>query len=160
MTTVATPAFQLTADTRLDHVFPTLTPAQVARVATHGRMRRVGHGEVLVEAGEQTARFFVVTEGLIEIVRPVGTAEESVALFRPGQFTGEVSMLSGRRGFGRIRAAEPGAVIEVDRDHLLTLVQTDGELSEVLMSAFLLRRVQLIARGLGGVVLGGPTHWA
>ncbi|PYP53595.1 MAG: pyridine nucleotide-disulfide oxidoreductase [Gemmatimonadetes bacterium] len=160
MTTVARPAFQLTADTRPDHVFPTLTPAQVARVAAHGRVRRVDQGEVLVEAGEQTARFFVVTEGLIEIVRPVGTAEDSVALFRPGQFTGEVSMLSGRRGFGRIRAAEPGEVIEVDRDNLLTLVQTDGELSEVLMRAFLLRRVQLIARGLGDVVLVGSTHCA
>ena len=160
MTTVATPAFQLTADTRPDHVFPTLTPAQVARVAAHGRVRRVDQGEVLVEAGEQTARFYVVTEGLIEIVRPVGTAEDSVALFRPGQFTGEVSMLSGRRGFGRIRAAEPGEVIEVDRDNLLTLVQTDGELSEVLMRAFLLRRVQLIARGLGDVVLVGSTHCA
>src|SRR5437763_4881366 len=159
MTTV-TPTLQLTPDARADHVFPTLTPAQVARVATHGRMRRVGQGEVLVEGGQQTARFFVVTEGLIEIVRPVGTAEESVALFRPGQFTGEVSMLSGRRGFGRIRAAEPGAVIEVDRDHLLTLVQTDGELSEILMRAFLLRRGQLFARGLGDVVLVGSMHCA
>src|SRR5438874_3134533 len=160
MTTVATPAFQLTADTRLDHVFPTLTPAQVARVAAHGRVRRVDQGEVLVEAGEQMARFFVVTEGLIEIVRPVGTAEDSVALFRPGQFTGEVSMLSGRRGFGRVRAVEPGEVIEVDRDHLLTLVQTDGELSEILMRAFLLRRGQLVARGLGDVVLVGSMHCA
>jgi len=159
MTTV-TPTFPLTPDARADHVFPTLTPAQVARVTAHGRIRRVGQGEVLVEAGEQTARFFVVTEGLIEIVRPVGTAEESVALFRPGQFTGEVSMLSGRRGFGRIRAAEPGAVIEVDRDHLLTLVQTDGELSEILMRAFLLRRGQLFARGLGDVVLVGSMHCA
>src|SRR2546430_10966219 len=145
--TVATPTFQLTPDVRADRVFPTLTPAQVARVAAHGRVRRVDPGEVVVEAGEQMARFFVVTEGLIEIVRPVGTAEDSVALFRPGQFTGEVSMLSGRRGFGRIRAAEPGEVIEVDRDNLLTLVQTDSELSEILMRAFLLRRGQLFARG-------------
>src|SRR2546430_3487334 len=106
------------------------------------------------------SRFFVVTEGLIEIVRPVGAAEESVALFRPGQFTGEVTMLSGRRGFGRVRAAEPGEVIEVDRDHLLTLVQTDGELSEILMRAFLLRRGQLVARGLGDVVLVGSMHCA
>jgi len=160
MTTVATPTFQVTADTRVDHGFPTLTPAQVARVAAHGRVRRVDQGEVLVEAGEQTARFFVVTEGLIEIVRPVDTAEDAVALFRPGQFTGEVSMLSGRRGFGRIRAAAPGEVIEVDRDNLLSLVQTDGELGEILMRAFLLRRVQLIARGLGDVVLVGSTHCA
>ena len=55
------------------HVFPTLTSAQLARVATHGRVRPVAPGDVLAEAGEQAARFFVVTEGLIEVVRPVGT---------------------------------------------------------------------------------------
>src|SRR6266568_2740805 len=137
--TTATPTFPLTAGTRADQVFPTLTPAQVARVAAHGRVRRVDQGDVLVEAGQQTARFFVVTEGLIEVVRPIGAAEDSVALFRPGQFTGEVNVLSGRRGFGRVRAAEP---------------------SEILMRAFLLRRVQLIARGLGDVVLVGSTHCA
>ena len=158
--TTATPTFPLTAGARADQVFPTLTPAQVARVAAHGRVRRVDQGDVLVEAGQQTARFFVVTEGLIEVVRPIGAAEDSVALFRPGQFTGEVNVLSGRRGFGRVRAAEPGEVIEVDRENLLTLVQTDSELSEILMRAFLLRRVQLIARGLGDVVLVGSTHCA
>ena len=158
--TTATPTFPLTAGTRADQVFPTLTPAQVARVAAHGRVRRVDQGDVLVEAGQQTARFFVVTEGLIEVVRPIGAAEDSVALFRPGQFTGEVNVLSGRRGFGRVRAAEPGEVIEVDRENLLALVQTDSELSEILMRAFLLRRVQLIARGLGDVVLVGSTHCA
>src|SRR5256714_4613542 len=156
--TVATPTFEVTPDVRADHVFPTLTPAQVARVAAHGRIRRVDQGEVLVEAGEQAARFFVVTEGQLEAVRPTGTTEDSVALFRQGQFTGEVTLLSGRRGFGRIRAAAPGEVIEVDRDSLLSLVQTDGELSEILMRAFLLRRVQLIARGLGDVVLVGSSH--
>src|SRR6266487_1179208 len=133
--TTATPTFPLTAGTRADQVFPTLTPAQVARVAAHGRVRRVDQGDVLVEAGQQTARFFVVTEGLIEVVRPIGAAEDSVALFRPGQFTGEVNVLSGRRGFGRVRAAEPGEVIEVDRENLLTLVQTDSELSEILVGS-------------------------
>src|SRR5438067_10322713 len=158
--TATTPTFTLTPGARAEHVFPTLTSAQLARVATHGRVRPVAPGDVLAEAGEQAARFFVVTEGLIEVVRPVGTTEESVATFGPGQFTGVVAMLSGRRGFGRVRAVEPGEVIEVDRDHLLTLVQTDGELSEILMRAFLLRRGQLVARGLGDVVLVGSMHCA
>src|SRR2546422_7927458 len=62
-------------------------------------------------------------------------------------------MLSGRRGIVRIRAGEPGTVIEVERDHVLALVQTDGELSEILLRAFILRRVELIAHGFGDVVL-------
>jgi thioredoxin reductase (NADPH) len=57
-----------------------------------------------------------------------------------------------------IRAGAPGDVIEVDRDRLLTLIQTDSELSEILMRAFILRRVELIARGVGDVVILGSPH--
>jgi thioredoxin reductase (NADPH) len=140
-----------------DHMFPTLTPAHVARIAAHGHTRQVQQGEVLIEPGEQALRFFVVTAGQVEIVRPSG-AGAVVAVLRPGQFTGEVNMLSGRRVLVRIRVSESGAVIEVDREQLLTLVQTDSELSEILMRAFILRRVEIIARGIGDVVLVGSSH--
>ena len=153
-----TAAVPIADESRAEQMFPILTAPQVARIAGHGRVRQVAQGDVLVEPGEQTARFFVVTEGQVEIVRPAGAAEEPMAVLRPGQFTGEVNMLSGRRGFARIRAIAPGVVIEVDREVLLTLVQTDSDLGEILMRAFLLRRVELIARGLGDVVVVGSSH--
>ena len=37
-----------------------LTPEQIARIAVHGQVRHVQRGEVLMEAAEQTPRFFVV----------------------------------------------------------------------------------------------------
>jgi thioredoxin reductase (NADPH) len=81
-----------------------------------------------------------------------------VAVFGPGQFTGEINILSGHRGFVQIRAASAGEVIEVDRENVLALVQTDSELSDILMRAFILRRVELIAHGVGDVVLLGSNH--
>src|SRR5437879_7256557 len=143
---------------RAEHIYPTLTPAQLARIAAHGRRRRVERGEVLVEAGEQTARLFVVAAGRIDIFRRSQRGEELVVSFGPGMFTGEVTMLSGRRGLAQIRAGAVGEVIEVGRDDLLALIQTDGELSEILMRAFILRRVELIARGVSDVVLLGSSH--
>jgi thioredoxin reductase (NADPH) len=148
----------LTSDSRADQVFPTLTPAQVARVHAHGRVREVKSDEVLVDAGEQSTRFFVVTAGEVHLVRQSGEGTEVVAVFGPGQFTGEINILSGRRGFVQIRAARAGEVIEVDRENLLALVQTDSELSDILMRAFILRRVELIAHGFGDVVLVGSNH--
>ncbi|MFP5265036.1 MAG: FAD-dependent oxidoreductase [Blastocatellia bacterium] len=145
---------------RFDDLVPTLTEAQVARVAAHGHVRQVERGEVLVEAGERTMRFFVVVTGQIEIVRPTGASEDLIVLYGPGMFTGEVNLLSGRRGFSQIRASEPGEVIEVGREHLLALVQTDSELSDILLRAFILRRVELIAHGFGDVVLIGSNHCA
>src|SRR4051812_42971923 len=95
----------LTMDSRADQVFPTLTPAQVARVHAHGRVREVKSGEVLIDAGEQSTRFFVVTAGEVRLVRQSGEGTELVAVFGPGQFTGEINILSGRRGFVQIRVA-------------------------------------------------------
>ncbi len=145
---------------RFDEMVPTLTKDQVARVAAHGHMRRVARGEVLAEAGERVARFFVVITGQLEVVRGSGASEELIVVYGPGMFAGEVNLLSGRRGFARVRVSEAGEVIEVDRDQLLALVQTDSELSDILMRAFILRRVELIAHGFGDVVVIGSSHCA
>src|SRR5574341_1362854 len=131
----------LTLPSGIERMFPTLTPAQIERIAAHGRVRSVETGEVLVEPGEQIVPFFVVRTGQIEIVRPSGTTETLVVVYESGQFTGEVNMLSGRPAILRVRARESGEVIELSRERLLALVQTDNELSELIMRAFILRRV-------------------
>ncbi len=142
---------------RADRLYPTLTPAQLERVAAHGRRRQVAQGEVLVQAGESAVRVFVILAGQIDVVRP-SAAEEVVISFGPGMFTGEATMLSGRRGLAQVRAGADGEVIEIARDDLLALIQTDGELSAIFMRAFILRRVELIARGVSDVVVLGSTH--
>src|SRR6266700_6349263 len=112
-------------------IYPTLTAAQLARIAAHGRRRRVEPGEVLMPAGEPVTRLFVVLEGRVEGVRPSATGDALVVSLDPGMFTGEVTMLSGRHGLAQIRAASAGEVIEVGRDDLLALIQADGELNEI-----------------------------
>src|SRR5437667_4319921 len=140
-----------------DRLYPTLTPEQLARIAPHGRLRHVERGEVLLQAGEPAARLFIVVAGRIDGVRP-SAAEGVVVSFGPGMFTGEVTMLSGRPGLAQIRAGADSEVIEVDRDDLLALIQTDAELSDIFMRAFILRRVELINRGVSDVVVLGSTH--
>jgi thioredoxin reductase (NADPH) len=154
------PLLPAPSTSREERLFPRLSPAQMARVAAHGRVRQVQPGDVLVEVSDPLPRFFVVVSGEIEIVRLAGDAEERLAVFGAGQFTGEVNLLSGRRALVRIRATEKSEVVEVNRECGLALVQTDSELGELLMRAFILRRAELIARGAGDVVLVGSSHSA
>ena len=100
----------------------------------------------------------MVISGEIEIVRPAGSAETLVTVYDAGQFTGEVSTLSGRRTLFRWRVTKSGEVIELDRQHMLALVQTDAELGDIMMRAFVLRRLELVAAGMGDVVLIGSMH--
>ncbi len=149
---------QQTVTSRLDHLFPKLTPAQIARFAPHGSVRQLHRGDVLIEAGDRTVPFFVVTAGQLEVVRPSAGTETPVVVHVPGGFTGEANMLSGRRSLVRTRVTEPGEAIELTRDRLLALVQTDAEIGEILMRAFILRRVELIAHEWGDAVLIGSSH--
>jgi thioredoxin reductase (NADPH) len=143
-----------------EHVYPTLTPAQMSRVAARGRRRRVGAGEILLEPGDPSTRMFFVVSGSVEIIRATDGIEQLVVTFGPGMFSGEGAMLTGRPVVVQIRVGEAGELIELDREALLSVIQTDPELSEILMRAFILRRLELIARGYGDVVLIGSTHCA
>src|SRR5678816_3206438 len=143
---------------RPDHIFPTLTDAQIARVAAHGTVRRVPAGEVLVEAGDLVLHFYVIQSGEVEVVRASTEGETVVAVYHAGHFTGEVSMIAGGRGMMRVRARSAAEVLELTREELASLVQIDAELSEILMRAFILRRVELVAAGMGDVVLVGSRH--
>jgi thioredoxin reductase (NADPH) len=143
-----------------EQIFPTLTPAQIRRIAAHGHMRTTQRGDVLIEQGDRNIPFFVVVSGEVEIVRPSDTAETLITVHRPGNFTGEVNTLSGRRSLFRARVTKAGELIELDRQQMLALVQTDAELSEIIMRAYLLRRAEFVTAGVGDVVLIGSMYSA
>src|SRR3984893_6496380 len=149
-----------TAPSQMERLFPTLTGAQIARIAARGRRRTIARGEMLVEVGDKDVPFFVVVSGEVQALRPSGATEILIVAHGPGQFSGEAIMITGRRAMGRLRASEPGDVIQLAREQLLALIQTDAELSEILMRAFMLRRFELIAHELGDVVMVGSAHCA
>ncbi len=147
-------------EARWEQAFPTLTPAQIARLEPHGRRMRTRRGEVLVEAGERHPGLLLVLSGSVEVVRPGIAGEEPIVVHTPGQFSGEMSSLRGLGSVVRARVREEGEILVIDDERLRDIVQTDAELSEILMRAFILRRVGLIASQRGGVVLIGSRHSA
>ena len=143
---------------RSEQKSPRLTEAQLSRVCSLGRQRTVRAGEVLFEAGDQNVDFFVVIRGGIDVVRPVAGREERIALLGPGQFTGELNMLSARRALALGRVADDGTICALDRQAFRSLVQRDAELSEILLRSFILRRVALISQADNDLVLLGSRH--
>lgn len=141
-----------------ERLFPALTAVQIERIAAHGRRRAIASGETLSEVGDKTIFFFVVVSGEVQAVRPSADGDTPIVSLQPGQFSGEGSLLTGRRAIARLRASMGGEVIELDREQLLALIQRDAELSEILMRAFMLRRAELIARHLGDVLVMGSAH--
>jgi thioredoxin reductase (NADPH) len=149
----------LQADVRGD-IFPLLSTEQINRIRPLSTLRRVKTGEILFEAGDSDVPVFVVLSGSLDIVQPDLQGERLIVRHEPGSFTGEMTVISGRLSLARGRVAEDGEFLEVSNQALRTLVARDEELSEIFMRAFILRRVELINRGQGNVILLGSQHSA
>lgn len=145
---------------RREQTFPTLTPAQIARLIPHGKRIAVHKGQILAEPGDRHRNMFVVLSGSIEIVRVTMQGEQLLVVTEPGGFTGEMSTLRGVGSLVRARVRADGEVLAIPDDQLRTVVQTDARLSELFMRAFILRRVALVATQQGDVVLIGSRHSA
>ena len=145
---------------QLDAMFPALTDAQVGRLAAFGKQRRVEAHEIVFDQGDASRGVFVVLEGSIEAVNVSKDHEDSLRVLHRGEFTGEVNQLSGRRSLVRCRAREASNLLEIARSDLRRVMQNDAELGEILLRAFMLRRVYLVAHSVGDAVLIGSLHSA
>jgi len=140
--------------------FPVLSAAQIDRVLPMGKVRQVRTGEILFEPGDTNVPFFVLLSGSMEIVQPDLTGERRIVTHGRGEFTGEMTMISGHRCLVLGRTTEPGEFLELTGDGLRSLIAKDAELSEIFMRAFILRRLELIRSGQGNFILMGSRHSA
>lgn len=143
-----------------EEVFPSLTEAQIERVERYGRRRTVTAGEVLIAQGDASIPFFVILDGEIEAVLPADLGKHLVTIGGRGQFNGEINTLSGRSAIFEIRVSKSGVFIELDHHQMMALVQTDAEIGEIVMRAFIMRRLAFLNAGIGDIVLIGSTHSA
>jgi thioredoxin reductase (NADPH) len=140
-----------------EETFPKLSEEQRGRIAAFARERRFADGEMLWEQGDCNRPLYVVLDGKVTIL---SDADRFVTAHEPGQFSGDIDLLSGHPAVVRGRATGETRVLELPAERLRALVQTDPELSEIFLRAFILRRITLQALGQGSIVLIGSRHSA
>ena len=135
--------------------FPVLGEQDLAALTVRGRSREVRAGEVLFAEGDRDFPFFVVLEGGIEIVEHSRGAPHTVVVHQPGEFTGDVDMLSGRATLVEGRATGDGRVLQLSTGELRRAVDELPDLGATLIKAFLMRRRLLLEEGFEGVRIIG-----
>ena len=147
--------------TRPEQTFPTLTAAEIARMRHFGEVRTYAHGELLFETGKPGPGMFVVLKGHVAITQRDGLGHVTPLIEQgPGQFLAELSQLSGRPALVDGRAEGDVETLLLPPERLRALLVAEAELGERIMRALILRRVNLLQGGIGGVVLIGPSHSA
>lgn len=141
-------------------MFPDLTDAQIERFRGWGHVRPVKAGETLFQPGDTNIPLYLILSGRLQIAQPTLDGEREVVTHGPGKFTGEMAMITGQRCFVYGRVTEPGEFIEITAQNLRSLMARDADLSDVLMRAFILRRLHIIKQGFGNIILMGSRHSA
>ena len=142
---------------RREQIFPTLTPAQVEAVLRFGGApTRYAPNEVIVKFGQVGAPALLVLEGYVEVLRRESVGDtDFITRHEPRQMAGEISQLMGGPSYVQTVAGPEGCeAVPFDPPHLRSLLIGHAEVGELLMRAFILRRVALLETGAGTALLG------
>jgi len=143
------------------HAFPFLTPEQVERTKRFGKVERLRKGTIVFERGEKTVDFFVIIEGGIEIYDIDSQGQPNVfTVHRQNQFTGELDLFSDRKILVSGRLEKDGEVIRINRKNFRELLAAEPDIGDIVMRAFILRRLGFLERTLGGALLIGHRNSA
>ncbi|WP_066551227.1 MULTISPECIES: FAD-dependent oxidoreductase [unclassified Sphingomonas] len=143
---------------RTAQTFPVLDDAMAERVASFGTIETVADGTFIFERGQRSVDFFLILSGEIEIIDHSGETDSIVHSHRANQFTGELDLFNDRKILVSGRAIGDTRVVRIKRPDFRRMIAAEPDIGEIIMRAFILRRVALMKHAQGGVTLVGPAH--
>lgn len=141
---------------REEQIFPTLKESHLSRILSFCKKETQKDGALLFERGQRSVDFFIILSGAIEIFDTDNEGNANVfTVHRENQFTGELDLFNDREILVSGRASGVTEVLRFKRPDFRRMVVTELDIGEIIMRAFILRRVGLIQHGQGGVTVFG-----
>jgi thioredoxin reductase (NADPH) len=154
----AAPSNRIDVEARRHQIFPVLTAAEIKRMHRFGQTCCFRDGEMLFQAGRSAYGMMVVLSGRVSVSRHDGLGRTSPVIEHgPGEFSAEITTLSGRPALVNGHAVGDVEVLIIDSPSLRALLVAEAELGERIVRAMILRRVGLLEVSAGGPVLIGPS---
>ena len=127
--------------------YPRLSGRQLAAVAAYAQRRPTRRGEVLYDQGEEGYDFVVVLDGRVAVLGGDGGEQHLVGVHGPGQFLGELGLLSGQGAVLAAVVLERGEVLVVPPERVRELFSRHPTLGDLVLRSYLLRRSLAIEDG-------------
>src|SRR6201997_4186263 len=144
---------------RHDQIYPTLDPQEIERVRRFGNPRAFAAGESLWTVGQVAPGLMVILAGRVAVTeRDQFDNRKPIGVHSPGNFLGELALLSGRPALVDAIAQEPVEALIIAPERLRALMIAEAELGERIMRALILRRVALVESGTGGPIILGRAE--
>ena len=106
-------------------LFSEMDEQEVAGIRALMEEMKFKAGQIIIREGETGNLFYVITEGYAEIIiRDAGGADIVLHKAGPGDFFGELSMLTNEPRSARVRAAETLTALVLERDDFFNFLRT------------------------------------
>ncbi|MGH7624446.1 MAG: FAD-dependent oxidoreductase [Gemmatimonadaceae bacterium] len=138
--------------------FPVLTADEIASLAHFATRRTFRDGEPLFEAGRSSGAFFLVLSGTVEIIDRSDKEPRTVRVHGPGEFTGDIDILTGRNAVVSAVARGDSDVLEIAPADVRRIIAERPTIGELILRAFMARRRELLDSGFTGVQVIGSAH--
>ncbi len=139
---------------RADQTFPHLSDDMVRRILAYGSEEQVADGTVFAKPGQRSVDFMVILEGTIGIfAAELAGGETPIVLHNTHQFTGELDLLNERTALVTARAVGPVRVARLARSAFKQMMIGEPDIAELVMRAFILRRIGVVTHLQGGLTL-------
>ena len=124
-------------------LFPRLNQSQIAQIEKRAELKSYQDGEVLYQTGTRDFSSYVVKEGEIEIVNRSDGESKTVTVVRPGQFSGDVALITGNPAVVDAIAKGNCLALEISAPNLRRLLQENSPISDIFVQAFIARKKRL-----------------
>jgi thioredoxin reductase (NADPH) len=146
---------------RPEMAFPFLTAEMMERLGEYGAVQQFAADTQLWSRGQREVNLFVVIAGEFEVSAPDLDGElKVIATMGPGQFSGELDLLSTRPTLVYGRTKTDCTLLLIPRPELRRLMRSEGDIANLIMQAAIWRRLGILERGTGGIVLLGHGNAA
>jgi thioredoxin reductase (NADPH) len=135
--------------------FPRLTGTEIALVKPLATACDYADGEIIFRAGQADIDLYIVESGQVEIRNPVD-GDSPIVSHGPGQFSGDIDVLTGRPVLVTAVARGATRVLQVPNSQIRALLNRVPTFGEKLIAAFTRRRELLSQLGNVGLRVVGP----
>ena len=154
-----TDRMQSIREQRREQMYPTLDSLEIERVRRFGDARAFQPGDSLWTFGDVAPGLMVVIAGKVAVTeRDHFDNHKPIVIHGPGNFLGELALLSGRPALVDAIAQDSVEALIIPPERLRALMIAEAELGERIMRALILRRVAIVQAGIGGPIILGRAE--
>jgi hypothetical protein len=116
----------------LKKALPDLSEKELVSTSNQLHRMKVAAGEDIFKPGEPADRLYIISSGEVEVRRPTMSGDQQVAILGPGQFFGELGLMSGHPHQGRVRATKDTELLALNKSAFNDIVlRSAGGLEDI-----------------------------